>query len=456
MPAMNLLNKLLAKFAGGGNTHIDRTRIIHGLVHSLLIQGGSALLILAANLLMARWTGPDAYGQYINVFNWISILGVIALCGQEDLALAGIPRYLAENQPGRVFAFVRRSNWFILLSSAVTTLLFLLFIWFFPVRSIYENRYAFLPASLAIYGTAFLALNQNILQAMHFIRLSQWVEKLIKPALLIVFFGLARWIFTLQDGQTLVVLAVLTTMVCCLVLMWLIWKKVQPFQVDRTNYPRERTREKMLHFFAVDLLYLVSIKITMLVLPFFSAQREVGIFNISYRFADLVIFPFFLLNAVVPQLFAERYKAQETHKQFLYHESSKLITWLTLPVIVINIVAGKLFLGWFGKDFISGYPALIQLSIAKLFYPMAGPAHTLLTMLDKEKYAVWALSGYVLIVLVGNLLLVPSMGLQGGTLSILIGSFCYNTALALMAWRFCGVRSYMIGLLIPASRRRTS
>jgi O-antigen/teichoic acid export membrane protein len=119
-------------------------------------------------------------------------------------------------------------------------------------------------------------------------------------------------------------------------------------------------------------------------------------------------------------------------------------------------VAGKLFLGWFGKDFVAGYPALIQLSIAKLFYPMAGPAHTALTMLDREKYAVWALAGYVLIVLVGNLLLVPSMGLQGGTLSILIGSFFYNTALAVMAWRFCGVRSYIIGLLIPASSRRAS
>jgi O-antigen/teichoic acid export membrane protein len=456
MPIRNLLNALLAKFSTGDNTHADRTRIIHGLVHSLIIQGGSALLILVGNLLMARWTGPDAYGQYIHVFNWISILGVVALCGQEDLALAGIPRYLAENQPGRVFAFVRRSNRFILISSTVVILFFLVFIWLFPVKTIYENRYAFLPASLAIYGTAFLALNQNILQAMHFIRLSQWVEKLIKPALLILFFGLAQWMFRLPDGRTLVFLAVLTTMICCLVLMWLIWKKVQPFQVDRILYPRERTRGKLLHFFAVDLLYLFSIKITMLVLPFFSAQREVGIFNVSYRFADLVIFPFFLLNAVVPQLFSEKYKAQEAHKQFLYHESSKFVTWLTLPVIVINIVAGKVFLGWFGKDFVLGYSALIQLSIAKLFYPMAGPAHTVLTMLDKEKYAVWALSGYVLIVLVGNLLLVPSMGLQGGTLSILIGSFCYNTTLALMAWRFCGVRSYLIGLLIPASGRRAS
>jgi O-antigen/teichoic acid export membrane protein len=254
----------------------------------------------------------------------------------------------------------------------------------------------------------------------------------------------------------LVILAVLTIVICSLVLMWLVWKKVQPFRVDRTYYPKERTRSKMLHFFAVDLLYLVSIKITMLVLPFYSAQREVGIFNVSYRFADLVIFPFFLLNAVMPQLFAERYEAQVTHKQFLYHESSKLITWLTIPVIVINIVAGKLFLGWFGKDFVLGYPALIQLSIAKLFYPMAGPAHTILTMLDREKYAVLTLVGYVAIVFAGNLLLVPSMGLQGGTLSILIGSFCYNMVLAVMAWRFCGVRSYVVGLFIPASARRSS
>ena len=111
-----------------------------------------------------------------------------------------------------------------------------------------------------------------------------------------------------------------------------------------------------------------------------SLQKEIGIFNISYRFADLVVYPFYLMNAVMPQLFARHYAASASQKQSLYGDSARLMLLLSIPLLLINIVGGKFFLGWFGNDFKAGYTALVYLSCAQLLPAFFGPAHLILTM----------------------------------------------------------------------------
>jgi O-antigen/teichoic acid export membrane protein len=363
----------------------------------------------------------------------------MALGGQEDIAIARIPKY--QGQPGRVYSFIRKSNRFILLSSIGIALLFLLIIYGFPLKTLHENRTGFLLASAGIYGMTFLTLNQNILQSLNYVRLSQWVEKWIKPALLIVFFIVARWWLHRSDSRILVIIAVVVLGICCLILVRIVWKKIKEYQSDTQNYPQENLTRKMGHFFSIDVLNLLSTKVTMLILPYFSLQKEVGIFNVSYRMADLVIYPFFLMNTVMPQLFSRHYESELSHKQFLYSEATKVMTLISIPVLLFNIVAGKFFLGWFGKDFVEGYTALVQLSLAQFLFSLFGPAHVILTMMDKEKYATLALLIYVIVLFAGNLLLVPVWGINGGTLGVIIGSLAYNGVLAFMAYRFCGVLS---------------
>ena len=421
--------------------HADKTRIVEGILHSLGIQGISIAFVFAGNLLMARWAGADAYGNYVHIFNWISILSIMALGGHEDIAIAQIPRYLANDQPGRVYAFIGRSNRFILLSSIGISVLFLLIIYVFPLKTLHENRNEFLLASAGIYGMTFLTLNQNILQSLNYIKLSQWVEKWIKPALLLLFFIGARWWLYRTDSRILVIIAVIVMGICCLILFGMLWQKIKIYRSDTRSYPKENLTRKMAHFFSIDVLNLLGTKITMLILPYFSLQKEVGIFNVSYRIADLVIYPFFLMSTVMPQLFSRNYGSGLQHKQFLYSESTKVMTLISIPILLVNIAAGKFFLGWFGKDFLEGYTALVQLSVAQFLFSLFGPAHIILTMMDKEKYATLALLIYVIVLLAGNLILVPLFGINGGTLGVIIGSLTYNGVLAFMAYRYCGVLS---------------
>lgn len=439
---MKWLQKLIFRFIRPGADSLESARIVEGTLHSLFIQGISIIMVLLGNLLITRWAGAEEYGKYVHIFNWISIVSIIALAGQEDIVVAQIPKHHAQGRDGRVYSLIRSTNGFILLASLVLGAAFVLAVYYFPLKTLHEYRNEFLYASAAIYFMAFLALNQSILQSLNYIRLSQLVEKWIKPFLLILFVIAAYGMSVKFVSRTLIGITISVTGICCIILVWMVALKTKKYRFHAEQAgQKENLRWKSFHFLSIDLLNLLSTKITMLVLPYFSLQKEVGIFNISYRFADLVIYPFFLMNSVMPQLFARHQDSGASHKQSLYNDSTKLMLLISIPLLLINVLGGKFFLGWFGNDFREGYTGLVYLSCAQFLFSFFGPAHIILTMQDKEKYAVMALVIYVAALLLTNILLVPVLGMNGGMISVLISSLVYNLVLGIMAWRLCGVVS---------------
>ncbi len=80
--------RIVSRFLADGVTATDRHRIIRGTLHSFLIQGFSVALVFASNWWLVRSSNPEAYGNYVHVFNWVSILSVLVMGGRDDLVLA--------------------------------------------------------------------------------------------------------------------------------------------------------------------------------------------------------------------------------------------------------------------------------------------------------------------------------------------------------------------------------
>jgi O-antigen/teichoic acid export membrane protein len=337
---------------------------------------------------------------------------------------------------------VRDTNNYILKASLLITVFFLASIFLFPIRTLHEHRIEFLIASVAIYCTAFLTVNQFILQSLNHIRQSQLVEKLIKPFLLILFLVIAGKLAFRSDSILLIVIADIVLGVCCLILATLIVRTTHRFRSSPKKAPeKEDLKKKTFHFFCITMLTLLITKISMLLLPWFAPQKDIGIFNVSYRFADLVVYPFFLMHTVLPQLFARHAGADTRSNQSLYSESTILMMIFSLPLIALNIFAGRIFLGWFGPAFSGGYTALVLLSITQFLFSLFGPANTILMMQNKEKYSVICLIVQVVTLFVTSLLLMPTLGITGGAISMLVSCLVYNILLSVLAYRLSGVIS---------------
>ena len=100
-----------------GVTATDRRRIIRGTLHSFLIQGISIGLVFGSNLWLVRSSDTTAYGNYVHVFNWVSILSVLVMGGRDDLVIAQLPKYLGAGKHGHLLRLVQKANGFIFLSA---------------------------------------------------------------------------------------------------------------------------------------------------------------------------------------------------------------------------------------------------------------------------------------------------------------------------------------------------
>ena len=156
------------------------------------------------------------------------------------------------------------------------------------------------------------------------------------------------------------------------------------------------------------------------------------------------------MHTVLPQLFARHADTGSAYTQSLFSESNKLMTLLSLPLLLLNLLAGRYFLHWFGMDFVTGYTAMIYISLAQFLFSFFGPANTILMMQDREKYSAFCLLVYVLVLLAFSRLLIPSGGITGGALAILLSSAVYNILLAMVTYRLTGIRSPFFTILVKA------
>lgn len=446
--------RIVSRFLADGVTATDRHRIIRGTLHSFLIQGFSVALIFASNWWLVRSSNPEAYGNYVHVFNWVSILSVLVMGGRDDLVLAQLPKYLGAGRHRQLVGLIQKANGWIFLSALLICGAFLSLIAFFPLRSLSEHRSLFLIAMAAVYFSACLSLNQMILQALNHIRLSQIVEKLFRPLLLLLFTGLFRLSATRFDSRTLVILGTIVSGICCGGILLLILRRTRRYvpEEGETISP-EKLAGKTFYFFAISLLNLLSTKITMLILPLSTMQSDIGIFNVCYRYADLLIFPFFLMHSVLPQLFARHDIHERDYTRSLFRESNKLMTLLALPLLLLNILAGPFLLRLFGPAFSTGYTALVYISLAQFLFSVFGPTNTILMMQGRERYSALCLLVYVGILAVTSRLLIPVWGITGGALAILISSGVYNGLLAIVVYRVYGIVSFFFS---PVSKSKSA
>jgi len=427
----------------------DRRRIVRGTLQSFLIQGGSVVLVFLSNLLLVRASDATSYGLYVHVFNWVSILSVVVLGGRDDLVLAQLPRYTGA-QHSRLVRLVRTVNRWVLAAALAVGVLFIGLLDWVPIKTLSDHQALFRLAMIAVYLTAALGLNQLVLQALNNIRLSQVVEKLVKPLLLIIGVGLLWLTGAPLTARVLVILSCMVLGICCIGVGWLVFRKIKVY-VPPAGEPAKTEgglTRKTFYFFAISLFTLLGTKVTMLLLPLYLPAASIGVFNIAYRFADLLIFPFFLMHTVLPQLFARHTATGRTYTQSLFSESNKLMVLLSIPLLLAIVVAGPFLLRLFGQDFAGGYRALIYISLAQFLYSVFGPANTILMMQDREKYSAGCLLVFVGVLAAASWWLVPVGGVTGGALAILVSSAFYNILLAVVVWRVCRVRSPFLGWLI--------
>lgn len=424
---MNFLKKKFKSFLS-----IDDDPIFLGIVRggslTLIARILNAILLLTINLIIARQYGSGIVGVLAIINSFLNITFLFNLSGTNTAVLRLVPEYSTKYSlaSGRE-AWIRIQKLVALFSPIVSVLIIGIgFLWdYFTPASQISLPYFYVAATLTPFFS-FIKLNTEALRAFFQTRLYAMANIMPSAAnllILLILMTIRRdstdpiWAFT---GSNIIIWIATTFMVIIIL-------------------PRREKQETAIcipyrKIISISLPMGISFGITQgmnyldtIILGIFRPEAEVGVYSTVVKLAALTSFVIYSINAVSASKFSELHFSQRKMELFaLAKKSSNLIFWLSLPILIGSVILGKVLLGIFGPEFVTGYFSMVLLVGSQFVDAMGGSNSLFLDMTGSQNklknIMLLTLSIYIVI----NITVIPKMGMNGSAMTRLVASVFWN------------------------------
>jgi O-antigen/teichoic acid export membrane protein len=230
-------------------------------------------------------------------------------------------------------------------------------------------------------------------------------------------------------------------------LAWNLWKLRAPAAAVSLQEQRAEWKQALpgaTSMLVSSLLYLVLSWSDTLMIGYFLDESAVGLYRVSFKVATLIVFAQFAVNAQAAPDIA-RYWAQGNRE--LLQNAVTRIAWINtvvaLPAFLVLTLAAPWFLGFFGADFTAQAGTLRWLALGQLTNALCGPVMYLLNMTGHEKSARNTMAVGVVVNLVGNAVLIPTVGIAGAAIATSFTMALWNGWAMVAVYRKTGIRTFL-------------
>ncbi|WP_107851522.1 lipopolysaccharide biosynthesis protein [Oceanimonas marisflavi] len=359
-------------------------------VMSLLLSAGTSLLLralgpasaFALTLLLARQLGAENTGYFFLSMTLITALAMVARCGL-DTALQRLVGQ-AGGCPHRLAGIGRRAWQTVLLLALPLTGLCWLTAPLIAGALLQNADLAGLVRlqGLMILPLALLSVHAALLKALEYPALGTALEVTAWPALTLLL------LLVLPVAGELTGLAGLYLLAVCLaaaISARLVARRL-PATRQVTALPWRTLWQRALPLAGVDLMNFALLWLPFLLLPLLANAAEAGVYNVSHRLAALPGLLMPVCAAITSVRFARYWQQGNTAAlSRLAGHSTRLMTLLALPPVLLMLGLPGPLLGLFGEEFVAGAGPLAVLALGQLGLLALGPAGYLLAMSGHEK-----------------------------------------------------------------------
>lgn len=182
-----------------------------------------------------------------------------------------------------------------------------------------------------------------------------------------------------------------------------------------------------------------------MMLSYYATTQDIGIYSSVLKLASLSVIPLFAINAITTPKFVEFYTKNDIQGlKDVVQKSTKIIFFLSAPILSILIFFPKTILGFFGDEFVFGYSALMYLCVSRFFYAISGSVGYIMQMTDNQKtYQNIILIAFLLNMGL-NFILIPKYGFNGAAITNTISTIFWNFALILIIKKKFGFWTFYI------------
>jgi O-antigen/teichoic acid export membrane protein len=173
-------------------------------------------------------------------------------------------------------------------------------------------------------------------------------------------------------------------------------------------------------------------------------SKDVGVYNAAFKVASLGFIIITTINVVIsPKIVELLNKKDHTEMHKMIVKSTRLITALTIPIIIAIVLFRRFILGFFGDEFIDGEYALVLISVGVLFSAASGNVDQILNMTNNQKILRNIVLVTFLLNVALNFIFISKYGINGAAAASLITNIVLNGLCVLAIKRNLGFFTFI-------------
>lgn len=388
------------------------------VVFSMRIGGAGLVFVIQA--LMARLWGAEVLGQYLVAIAVANLLAICLPLGFQTIGTLFAAEYAAKGDGRNLRHFLLHAYGHIILPGMLILALGAVLA---PALGDAGQRLAelWVPIAILAAGTAIIYINGAVLVGLKRPLAGFFADTIFRPLIVAASFGV------LAVGGGVALGAMLWIMASCYALVALVHffitlHSARNLPVKDTHRPTELRRW---WYFAVPWVVIALASdfffdIDLLLLSSLMSHEDIAIFGVCTRIFVLASFGVMAIYSIsVPGLMEDEARADPRALVGKIADANLIAMGLCAALLAGVAVFGPLVLSIFGPGFEAGLVPLLILTAGLTLRSIFGPAALILSARNFPYANVPAVLAGLLVLLSGNILLVPEMGLTGAALSAL-------------------------------------
>lgn len=422
-------------------------RIVRNSSFQLADAVVSGILGLIMTGVLARYLGPQGYGQYALVMAIVPLFQFVSEWGVDQVALREISRSRAE--AGRIIANTVLLKVGPSLAAVALCWLALSFSGYSAevtaaarIYSLFLLAHVIGPVSLAFTAdlrSEYLVFSDILATALNFLLLLAVVQ--------------------LSGGLPSIFVAALVAVTVRETLGLYFARRYVAidFRLDRALCRRLLSQTPT--FGVTRLLISLSGSITLLLLSKLGTDEALGLYGAAARIPVMLVYVPTILTASLFPLLAARYASDRAGLRRLYVRGMELVLMVALPAVVGGwLVADQLIGALFGGKFSAAVPVFQWLMVQWLCLSVGMLVSQTLVAVDGERLAAWLSAFIVGGLLIGGLIAIPAGGALGAAvaasvvyaLAMVVGLIVLARRMGGFAWSWTMPRVLLaVGVLVP-------
>jgi len=398
----------------------DVSRVARGAGITSFGQGASRVLSYASQVALARMYGAAQLGLYVLGTTLVVMANVLAQIGMDNGVVRYVAHYRVEKDVARMRGIILLALWISFGLSLVLAGLMFFSAGFLADKVYNKPSLEILIRVFSVSLPFFTLMSMTLwsLQGFQNVRYPTYVRQILQPLVNLVLVVL----FYLLGAQVIgAAAAYALSMVGGSVLALYYLKRVFPRFLDRAVPAKFETRA-LLEASGPMIVANVTNQIypwtTVTVLGIFAGAETVGLYQVAARTAAFSQLALIAFVSIFTPMASRLYRSGSLdHLGYLYKDVSRWIFTGSLAFFLLTVSLSRDILVVFGKEFVSGWPAMVMIAGAYLFGSSVGLTGRILAMTGHQTMVMLATLGAGAAGIVCAFALVPRYGLLGAAVA---------------------------------------